>query len=239
MVMKDETCSPPQQDPLHIISAWAAWNDVRPLTLTDRKSLSPEEAKLKDTVDKRFITYMSILRCTNILPMPVRVFCHMACKNGCPPQFRGFNDRGFREGNMNDVLRILRGEGPKPWNNIHNSSMHMMLKWTDQELKEILCLDMSFEDFNQLTPKQIGDRLTDWFNSLDNENLSSRTDLVESIIPEAGQHRFGGIPRWKDEQDSTSAWQAVLGTHIQMNFWLRLEQPIANYLSGVRKFISK
>ena len=50
MVMKDETCSPPQQDPLQIISTWAAWTEVRPLTFTDRTTLSPEEAKLKDAV---------------------------------------------------------------------------------------------------------------------------------------------------------------------------------------------
>ena len=47
---------------------------------------------------------------------------------------------------------------------------------------------------------------TEWFSSVYDENLETRTDLglVESIILEAGQHRYGGIPCWKDKQDSVS-----------------------------------
>ena len=54
---------------------------------------------------------MQILRSTNILPVPVRVFSHMVSKlkNGCPDRFEGYNDHGFR------------------------GSMHMIFRWSDVE----------------------------------------------------------------------------------------------------------
>ena len=72
-------------------------------------------------------------------------------------------------------------------------------------------------------------KLEEWFECLDNEELEERDDLKDSQIPKAGQHRSGGIPRWVEDQD-VEEWQAVLGTHLQMNFWLRVEQPIDSKL---------
>ena len=228
-VMKENSA---QTDPLGICSAWDAWNAVRPAALTKHKDLSHEDQMLKDAVDNRFRTYIATLRSTNILSIPVRVFCHMCCKNGCPTGFEGFNDRGFREENMESIVKMLKGEGEKPWNNIHNASMHMMLKWKDKELRALVSPDTTAEEWKQLNPKQIGVKLEEWFESLDNEELEEREDLKDSQIPKAGQHRSGGIPRWVEDQD-VEEWQAVLGTHLQMNFWLHVEQLIANYLSGV------
>ena len=233
-VMKE---NPEQKDPLKIVEAWEEWNAVRPASLVKRKDLPSADALLKDAVDKRFITYMQILRSTNIVPIPVRVFCHMVPKNGCPEGFEGYNDRGFRDTNMEDIILTLNGKGQRPWNNVHNASMHMMFRWSDDELRMKVRPDMAKEEWEVLTPKQIGIILAEWFESLDNDQLESRDDLKDGIIPKAGQHRGGGIPRWVEEQPTVSAWQAVLGNSIQMNFWLKLEQPIAHYLSGVREVL--
>ena len=73
-----------QKDPLKRIKAWEQWNNVRPASLVKRKDLPSANAMLKDAVDKQFITYMQILHCTNIVLVPVKVFCHMVPKNGCP-----------------------------------------------------------------------------------------------------------------------------------------------------------
>ena len=110
----------------------------------------------------------------------------------------------------------------------------MMLKWKDDELRMLVSPETSVEDWKKLNPKQIRVKLEEWFESLDNEELEERKDLKDSQIPKAGQHRSGGMPRWVDDQ-VVEEWQAVLETHRrrQMNFWLRMEQPIANYLSGV------
>ena len=42
------------------------------------------------------------------------------------------------------------------WNNIHNASMHMMLKWGEEELHNKICPDMPAGNFAILTPKEIG-----------------------------------------------------------------------------------
>ena len=97
--------NPAQTNPLGICSAWDTWNAARPAVLTTHKDLSNEDQQLKDAVDNRFHTYITTLHSTNILSIPVRVFCHMCCKNGCPTDFEGFNDRGFREANMYGVNR--------------------------------------------------------------------------------------------------------------------------------------
>jgi len=47
MVMKDQTCSSPQQHLLQIISVWAAWNEVRPLTLLTEKANLPKKLNSK------------------------------------------------------------------------------------------------------------------------------------------------------------------------------------------------
>ena len=108
-----------------------------------------------------------VLRSTHILNIPVRVFCHLACKNGCPPDFKKFNDRTFRDANMQAVLDMLEGKpNAKPWNNIHNASMHVMMKWDEEELRQRICPSMSPAEFAQLTPKQIGIHLEAWFESL-------------------------------------------------------------------------
>ena len=85
---------------------------------------------------------MSVLRSTHVISIPVRVFCHMCSKDGCPPKFRNYNDRTFKKPNMEDVLKILDGQGPKLWNHIHNASMHMMLPWMDEEIKQHVAPDM-------------------------------------------------------------------------------------------------
>ena len=72
---------------------------------------------------------MSTLRSMNVISIPVRVFCHMTSKDGCPAGFKNYNDRTFKKQNMDDVMNILDGKSDKPWNNIHNASMHIMLPW--------------------------------------------------------------------------------------------------------------
>jgi hypothetical protein len=48
----------------------------------------------------------------------------------------------------------------------------------------------------------------------------------------AGQHRCAAIPRYVDSVD-VSEWQGVLGTSLEINFWLRMEKNVSNYISGV------
>ena len=175
------------------------------------------------------------MRSTHILNIPVRVFCHLACKNGCPPDFKLFNDRGFRGPNMQGILDMLEGKpNAKPWNNVHNASMHMMIKWDEEELRTHICPNMEPEIFAKLTPKEVGTHLEAWFQSLDTPDLESKKELEGILIPKAGQHRAGGIPRFVNKfKKQPAMWQAVLGSHLSMNFWLREEQPVAHYLSGV------
>ena len=97
------------------------------------------------------------MRSTHILNIPVRVFCHLACKNGCPPDFKLFNDRGFRAPNMQSILDMLeRKPNAKPWNNVHNASMHMMIKWDEEKLRTHICPTMDPKMFAKLTPKEVG-----------------------------------------------------------------------------------
>ena len=230
-VMSDKSLATKQTDPIEIISAFEEWEAKKPATFENRLDLSIEERKLKDAVDKKFITYMSVLRSTNVISIPVRVFCHMCSKDGCPPKFRNFNDRTFKKANMDDVIKILDGQGSKPWNNIHNASMHMMLPWSDEELKHHIAPAMEQERWENLTPKEIGRILEEWFESLDNDELKNRKDLEGVLVPKAGQHRCGAIPRWVKRQ-SVPTWQGIFGTHFQMNFWLKGEQQVCKYLSG-------
>ena len=68
------------------------------------------------------INNAQVLRSTHILNIPVRVFFHLACKNGCPPEFKNFNDHTFRDPNMQAILHMLEGKPnvkPCSWNNIH------------------------------------------------------------------------------------------------------------------------
>ena len=104
------------------------------------------EAMLKDQVDKRFITYMQVLRYTHVVNIPVRVFCWLACKNGCPAGFKDYNDRTLHTPNMDIILD--------------------MLKWDEEELHQRVFPSMSAEEFAQLTPKQIGTHLVEWFQVL-------------------------------------------------------------------------
>ena len=78
----------------------------------------------------------------------------MCSKDGGPPKFRNFNDRTFKKVNMEDVIKILDGQGSKPWNNIHNASMHMMLPWSDEELKQHIAPGMEQERWENLTPRK-------------------------------------------------------------------------------------
>ena len=65
----------------------------------------------------------------------------------------------------------MDGQGSKPRNNIHNASMHMMLPWSDEELKHHIAPAMEQERWENLTPKEIGRILEEWFESLDNDDL--------------------------------------------------------------------
>ena len=63
------------------------------------------------------------------------------------PEFKNFNDRTFRDPNMQTILDMLEGKpNAKTWNNIHNASMHVMLKWDEAQLQEKICpsIDVSF-----------------------------------------------------------------------------------------------
>jgi hypothetical protein len=111
----------------------------------------------------------------------------MACKNGCPRGFIEYNDRPFRQSNMAELEDKLNGRHKQDtWNNMQNSSMHLMLKWEDKELHKLVCPSMKEEDWNNLTPKDIGVLLKQWFQSLHKVDLEDRFDLVESLIPTAG-----------------------------------------------------
>ena len=234
-VMEDNTLPKKQTDPIDIIKAYEEWEEVRPTIFQSRMDLSQEERSRKDNVDRKFITYMSTLRSTNVISIPVRVFCHMTSKDGCPAGFKNYNDRTFKKQNMDDVMNILDGKSDKPWNNIHNASMHMMLPWSNEQLKTHIAAEMEIENskWNLRTPKEIGSMLEVWFTSLDNENLKNRKDLEGVLVPKAGQHRSAAIPRWVRRKDVTTAtWQGVFGTSFQMNFWLLEEQPVCKYLSG-------
>ena len=239
-VMKDETLTPRQTDPLGIVEAWKKYDEVRPLIFTKKAVLTAQESRLKDQVDKRFITYMQVLRCTHVVNIPVRVFCWLACKNGCPSAFKDFNDRTFRQANMDAILDMLEGKpDAETWNNIHNTSMHLMLKFEEEELRKYISPEMSAENFALLTPKEIGALLEQWFQSLDTPDLESKKELEGCLIPKAGQHRCGGIPRFVHKlRKNPAQWQSVLGSHLSINFWLKEEQPVANYLSGVSNRLS-
>ena len=55
---------------------------------------------------------------------------------------------------MQNILDMLEGKlNVKPWNNIHNASMQVMLKWDKEELRQKVCPSMSAEEFVQLTPQ--------------------------------------------------------------------------------------
>ena len=58
--------------------------------------------------------------------------------------------------------------------------------------------------------------------------------LANPKMFKVGQHRCGGIPRFvhKHKKDPVQ-WQSVLGSHLPLNFWLKEEQPVTHYLSGV------
>ena len=77
-----------QKDSLDIIGVLKEWDEARPAVFSKKALLTNQELALKDAVDKRFITYMSILRSTHCINIPVQVFCDLACKNGCPQNLR-------------------------------------------------------------------------------------------------------------------------------------------------------
>ena len=100
---------------------------------------------------------------------------------------------------MQVILDMLEGKKDvRTWNNIHNASMHMMLKFDGEELRKYVCPDMPADQFVKLTPKEIGAHLEAWFQSLqlDTPDLESKMELEGCLIPKAGQHRAGGILRF-------------------------------------------
>lgn len=181
--------NPDQRDPLEIVQAWDKWNQIKPLILDSQKSLTLEQRRAKDALDQKFVSYLSVLRCTGTLRIPVRVFCHLACRNGCPPEFKGYNSRTFRESNMQDLELKLDGKHPSQnWNNVLNGSMHLMLRWSDVTLKELVAPRLDSREWEQMNPKVVGGLIQSWFEGLDDEHLESRAELEESLIPTAGTH---------------------------------------------------
>ena len=84
----------------------------------------------------------------------------------------------FRSPNMQTILDMLEGKlNVKTSNNIHNASMHMMLKFNEEECRKYVCPDMPAHQFVQLTPKEIGVHLEVWFQSLDTPDLESKKEL--------------------------------------------------------------
>ena len=86
----------------------------------------------------------------------------MCYKYGCPPDFKGYNGHKFRKTNIVDNMLECK-PGIKEWNNIHNASMHFMLKCDDKELNELIAPDMPWPEFQLLNPEEIGVLLQDWF----------------------------------------------------------------------------
>ena len=262
LVMEDKTLHTPQKDPLGIIEAFAKWNDMSRETF-GKTNLTTSQRNVKANLDHKFHKYYQVLRCVGCLEIPVRVFCHMVYRNGCPKEFHDYNDRPFRISNMQDLEQKLNGRhSSDTWNNMQNSSMHLMLKWDDSELRQLVAPQVTDEDWNALSPKEIGMYLIDWFKNLDKTDLGTKEDLRESLIPTAGtllneffkdiaptflivnqntfsftlhvvgQHRCAAIPRFV-ESVHVAQWQGVLGSSLEVNFWLRIEKNVSNYISGV------
>jgi hypothetical protein len=163
------------------------WNTIQPDLFGSKKNLTPEQRRAKDVVGQKFHSYLQLLRSTDPIKIPVRVFCHMVCQNGCPAEFDGYNDRSFRESNMQELEAKLEGRHSETWNNLQNASMHLMLKWTDGELKEMIAPQLKAEEWEELNPKQIGGLLQKWLNVLDDEYLETKQELRQSFIPTAGR----------------------------------------------------
>jgi hypothetical protein len=157
----------------------------------------------------------------------------MACQRGCPSDFDGYNDRAFRESNMLELLAKLEGRHSESWNNLQNASMHLMIKLTDEELKLKIAPQMEAQEWADLNPKQIGRLFQTWLSQLDTQDLETKSDLKEFLIPTAGQHRCAAIPRFVGLQKEVKDWQGVLGSHIIVNIWLRMEKNVSHYISGV------
>lgn len=232
-VMEDQSVQPPQKDPLKIVEAMDHLVDTQPATFAEKKQLTLEQRRARDMVGQKFTSYLQLLRCTAPIQIPVRVFCHMACQRGCPSDFDGYNDRAFRESNMLELLAKLEGRHSESWNNLQNASMHLMIKLTDEELKLKIAPQMEAQEWADLNPKQIGRLFQTWLSQLDTQDLETKSDLKEFLIPTAGQHRCAAIPRFVGLQKEVKDWQGVLGSHIIVNIWLRMEKNVSHYISGV------
>jgi len=185
-VMDDPNVDPPQSDPLKIVEAMEQWNSIQPEVFGSKKNLTPEQRRARDIVGQKFHSYLQLLRSTDPIKIPVRVFCHMVCQNGCPPEFDGYNDRSFRESNTQELEAKLEGRHSDTWNNLQNASMHLMVKWTDEELKDMIAPHIKAEEWVDFNPKQIGVLLQQWLNNLDTEELEAKQELKQAFIPTAG-----------------------------------------------------
>jgi hypothetical protein len=88
----------------------------------------------------------------------------------------------FREANMQDLELKLDGKHPSQnWNNVLNASMHLMLRWSDAMMKDLVAPSMDSKKWELLNPKDMGGLIQSWFEALDDELLQSRTDLEESL----------------------------------------------------------
>ena len=104
-VIAHKTLGKNQTDPIEIIPVFEEWENKQPTVFESRLdlNLTSEERKLKDTaVNKKFITYMSMLRSSNAILRLIWVFCHMSSKDGCPLPLKKYNDHIFEKQSMDD-----------------------------------------------------------------------------------------------------------------------------------------
>jgi hypothetical protein len=74
LLCKINTVFRPKRTHWGLCQAWEAWNALKPLLLDNKKSLTWDQRRAKDIVDQKFVSYLSVLRCTGVLRIPVRVF---------------------------------------------------------------------------------------------------------------------------------------------------------------------
>jgi hypothetical protein len=187
MVLNDETLRPRQEDPLGIVEAWQMMKDIQPNFFSDKKLLTVEQRRARDSLGQKFHSYLQLLRCADCVRIPVKIFCHMVCKSGCPPEYDGYNDRPFKDTNMNELESKLSGKHVESWNNMQNLSMHLMVKWTDEELKQIVAPDVAEAVWNSWNPKQIGAQVQKWLDGLDPDTFERQMEFQASLIPTAGK----------------------------------------------------
>lgn len=88
---------------------------------------------------------------------------------------------------MDELEAKLSGKHVESWNNMQNLSMHLMVKWTDEELKQIVAPDVAEAVWNSWNPKQIGAQVQKWLDGLDPDTFERQMEFQASLIPTAGK----------------------------------------------------